>query len=101
MERADPGDIIAGEAADAQMPAFGVERAEHRLAIGDDAEADPGADGEVDEIVAACAAPKRPSASAAPTTSVWIRAGPSTAAARLARTGVSLQPGLVVARMVP
>ena len=71
MERADAGKLVAGLAHHANVPELGVVHAEHRLAAHDGADADAGAHGDVREIVEAHrAAPQRPSASAAPLTSV-------------------------------
>ena len=70
---ARPG--IAGRAHDAQVADLGVVESEDGLAADNEPGADAGSNGDIGEIVSPRASPQRPSASAAPMTSVEIPTG--------------------------
>ena len=85
-----PANVSPGLAHDADVAELGVIHAEHRAATHDGAHADAGTHGDIREVVEARgAAPQRPSASAAPLTSVSKPTGTPTPAEPLADVGVA------------
>ena len=93
--------VVARLTRDANVAELGMAEAVHQASAGNQPDADSGTDGDVGEILEDGPAPQRPSASAAPFTSVSKTTGTPIAPASRPTIPVSHQPGFEVDVMDP